>query len=147
MFENIFLRIKYYSLDKQMIAVFYNEQMHISFRQTHSNVLKNARGMQFQSIQRGQISKISRDCTQPWRVLPDRFYHYVEYFLYLILTLDWVQQWGRGGGIHAPKKQDREVGRIFFFFYFFTFCHCFFFYCIQRAYETLKQNLVKFRHS
>ena len=25
MFENIFLRIKYYSLDKQMIAVFYNE--------------------------------------------------------------------------------------------------------------------------
>ena len=120
MFENIFLRIKYYSLDKQMIAVFYNEQMHISFRQTHSNVLKNARGMQFQSIQRGQISKISRDCTQPWRVLPDRFYHYVEYFLYLILTLDWVQQWGRGGGAGYMLQKNR-IGRQVGFFYFFIF--------------------------
>ena len=127
MFENIFLRIKYYSLDKQMIAVFYNEQMHISFRQTHSNVLKNARGMQFQSIQRGQISKISRDCTQPWRVLPDRFYHYVEYFLYLILTLDWVQQWGRGGAGYMLQKNriGRQVG-FFIFFIFSLFAIAFF---------------------
>ena len=47
MFENIFLRIKCYLLDKLMIAIFYNEQIHISFSQTHGNVLKNARGIQF----------------------------------------------------------------------------------------------------
>ena len=40
------------------------------------------------------------------------------------------------GVAFSKKRIGREVGRIF--------CYYFFFYCIQRTYETMKQNLVKF---
>ena len=58
-----------------------------------------------------------------------------------------IQQYENRSGYstrgYMLQKNDRQVGRIFFF----TFLSLFFFYCIRRAYETLKQNLVKFKHS
>ena len=43
--------------------------------------------------------------------------------------------------------QKNRIGRQVGFFFFFTFLPLFFFYCIRRAYETLKLNLVKFKYS
>ena len=56
------------------------------------------------------------------------------------MHLHYEKPWG---GIWS-KKQDSQGDRIFFFL---LFCRRLFFYCLQRAYETLKQNLVKFKHS
>ena len=53
--------------------------------------------------------------------------------------------WETLGGCMIQKNRiGREVG---FFNFLFTFLSLFFFYCLQRAYETLKQYLVKFKHS
>ena len=51
-----------------------------------------------------------------------------------------------GGYMLQKNRIVREIG---FFNFFLLYCRCFFFffYCLQRAYETLKQNLVKFKHS
>ena len=58
-----------------------------------------------------------------------------------------IQQYENRSGYstrgYMLQKNDRQVGRIFFF----TFLSLFFFYCIRRAYETLKQNIVKFKYS
>ena len=58
-----------------------------------------------------------------------------------------IQQYENRSGYstrgYMLQKNDRQVGRIFFF----TFLSLFFFYCIRRAFETLKQNPVKFKYS
>ena len=65
---------------------------------------------------------------------------------------------GGGSTHHAPTTmgnpgsymlQKNRIGRreVGFLIFFSLFCHCFFSYCLQRAYETLKQHLVKFKHS
>ena len=53
----------------------------------------------------------------------------------------WVQHWGY-------MLQKNRIGRqVELLIFFFTFLSLLFFYGIQRAYETLKQNLVKLKHS
>ena len=42
------------------------------------------------------------------------------------------------------KKKNRRGRQVRLFS---IFCHYFFFFRIQREYETLKQNLVEFKHS
>ena len=75
MFENISLRIKCYSLDKQIIAIFYNKQIHIEpntqlcFEKCMGNaVLQHLEGSN-------------------WWVIPDGFQNFAEHSLYLMQTL------------------------------------------------------------
>ena len=54
-----------------------------------------------------------------------------------------LQQWETVGGYMLQKNR---MGRKIVFF-FSNFLTLFFFCCLQRAYETLKQNLVRSKHS
>ena len=85
MFESIFLRTKGYSLDKRMIAIFYNKQMHVSFSQTRSNVLKIAwecsfrasRGVKFPKFL--EVTPNHGGCSlTAFRISQNTFYIYFE---------------------------------------------------------------------
>ena len=65
-------------------------------------------------------------------------------YLLLILIQQYQNTSGHSTGCNMLQKIG-QVGRQDFFF--FTFLLLFLFYCIQRACEVLKQNLVKFKHS
>ena len=69
-------------------------------------------------------------------------------FTYMLLTL--IQHYENTSGYSTGGymlQKDRIGRKVGFLLVFFTFLSLFFFYCIQRAYETMKQNLVKFKHS